>query len=475
MSRPSLRLAGFGLLALSCVVGTSLPRMASAQTKTDSETPGSESAPSRTDLTSFVRRLDDHFNAADPDGFLQHFDRSCQPIFYATLAGKTRQLARPGTQARSTVLTHITKGDVAVGLVRTQYVRQGKSMSRLQYVAIEQRGSRMIGRFSVIASPAAEQGVGHGPTFSCKACNYRIRYGNDWLAVPRLGSRARCMESVWLVSLVNDVYIETSVQVDDANVTARQALTNCVESDRGRKIAKEDLAFNPWRPSQLANKATNTVSSIRGLTRCPAGTVAEMNMVSTGQLRYLVVVRGMEQSLQTHRTAIDQVVDSFEILDLELTPQGIADKVRLVNIAHTGGGTFDKHNTYTSKKFLVAIDGPAGWTNQVRPGPWLFKLTYRPQKQSPDAEQFFTVVAYAKGSMRWTRKRVVHDFSSLKLAGKQWEAKSHGFERLTISRRTGILQFALHSDLLLVMRASTADPATRKLLREAMASARTIK
>ena len=225
------------------------------------------------------------------------------------------------------------------------------------------------------------------------------------------------------------------------------------------------------------------MSSIRSVRHCKKNQCAELNLIVMGRLRYLFVVRGEDQVLEQNRPAIERVLDSFRLLNPELTAEKLAARS---TILHTGAGDLRPDNTYTNEKYKVSITGPSGWTSSIRAGAWLFQLTYR----CPKTRAYLNVRALRPLGQEWSTTSVDRTIArGLKRTKRQIQSRrewkmnrASGFnscELLTscadTTRTDHLAYYAVRRDMLVILDGSFPNAAAFRLIEKAVASLRTLR
>lgn len=436
------------------------------------------------DANRFVRELDAAFNSRALDDYLGHFDSAAQPVFFTGMEKYIRALIECGRfTATSSVGKVYQRGEVAIAEVKTSLGSKQGSHATTHFLALSRRDQTrddkgIVGLFMIEADPAAVRGgAGRSNRFSCKACNYAIDFGDDWLAVPRPAARSRCMESLWLVSLRHPIFIEAAVHIGDKHLRAAQALDNSIRSRAGQDRVLEAKQTQHWMPAfAIRDGLPEGMSCVRRTCVCAANQPAQMNMVTMGRLRYLVVVRG--DVAAENRDEVEEVVNSFTILDPRLTA---AKMVRQSIFAHTGKGELSAENLYRNDSCRISLQGPSGWRGQINAGPWRFELVFRAPKTDAGCMRVRAHRAYGGP---WTRVKAEALIRSLTKtqgsAGAEkptadsivWQSVDD-FETAKVSTGSDqSLVVAFRPDLLLRINCRAATPAATQAIDKAVRSLR---
>jgi hypothetical protein len=346
------------------------------------------------------------------------------------------------------------------------------------YTVLAERDRTVRGLFAVEAHPfASAMGVGKTGVFACAACNYRLSFGADWLAVPRCPTRSQCMEALWLVSLTHDLHLDVAVHLGETAVSAETALRNCLESPRGKRqvtLAKPPR-FTAWQPSAAHLPAG--ASSQRCTTECRGGLVAEMNMIAIGRLRYLVVVRGPAAAIRNRRGDIDAILDSFRVLDPGITPDELAE---LATHGHSGKGVITD-NLYRNPRAGLELRGPAGWRPRISAGACMFAIGFtNPQRPG----SYLAAEAQGPVGGPWSEIRVggiiqrrieLAKAAGQKLQVGEWQSRGDLRVIELGVGDGGYGQYAFRPDVLLIINGHACDERDAATLRAAMTSVRSLK
>ncbi|MCA8958519.1 MAG: hypothetical protein KDC87_20750, partial [Planctomycetes bacterium] len=345
--------------------------------------PAPAQAPTEADATTLVQELDRAFNARNLGALLAHYVPDRQTHFFAAMRARLHALfLRDGLSACSRVLRFFHRGHTGIALVATELTAPSQRASLHTFTALRRQAGRVVALFSIDVDPRAAIEHAHGSSFACPACNYRIRFDDRWLAVPRAQSEGGCTEALWLVSLERDVFLDIGVTHCSAATDARHALDRILQAKRTARLLAEDDSATPsaWLPRGIPRRDTAdlgvAVSGARYQGSCRGGLAVDMHVLAAGRMVFLLAARGNPSALCAARAEVDAVLDSFELVDPKLTAAQMAERALRL---HTGGGTFDGPcgNRYRNPTHRVAITGPTGWDHQLRAGAFLFHLTFR--------------------------------------------------------------------------------------------------
>lgn len=356
--------------------------------------------PTLTEARELLVALDKNFNAGELQGYLEHFN----PLHtqnHRRLAERLAPILSSGELRReSEVIALRQVGNRAIALVSSQ------TWNPRDRVAWRSQDTEFLVSFrsdaetrALFSAEVDKQMLdllaehGQSGVFNCLACNYKIQSNDDWLLVPHNRLRAGCIESISFYSLYYDLCIDLSVHIDMEGTASAPA---AMLADLTQELrATEPKAWLP--PAYGAGKMSPPV----GLDGSQVdvshddGQRSLLRLAVYGPIRYLLAVRGSEQTLQDRQAELQTVLASFEIIDPIFSPGYIPSPDRPTHLI----GKLDDR-VYVGD--LVQFSGPEGWSAS-RTADWSqFHITYR----CPDGTGYVKVrgMPPPKGLDAWTRE-----------------------------------------------------------------------
>ena len=483
--QPLLRLAAVALSTLGSL--SAQPAASSGRTGPD---PTGAAA-----IRAMLTRLDQQFARGDRNGYLATFAPD-HPGAHAAFEHHLDRLL--GANAERSCSSLLVGAPVAIGprtVVRVQQsLRLGPSQApRLELVehsllAIDLRADGSAVPTLVIAVPPEWRGNPAGK-FRCDACNYEIGGAPGWLCTPVLGERACSLEAATFWLLGTDIACDVSVEIDPDAPTASAVAQRL--GDAMRQLAPELAAplVQPWRPLPAASEPVAGLSGARLELDLAAGDAdarsrVQLHVTAFGGLQHVLLVRGGERSLQTHAAAVQQLLASYRLLQLEVTAVEAAREA----LEHHTGGAFTG-STYRNLEYGVDLQGPAEWTTEQRPGGALFRVAWRSKDGS---RLWLTGHRVPAGLPRWDTRAadrwlsVLCEQQQLELvdAAVEWsppgdcggptralQAVPRGADRAIAPPRRWI-RLQVHDDLLLIADGFATNEADERLLRAALGTLR---
>ena len=451
--------------------------------------------PTRPDVTALFARLDDAFERGDADAFLAAFD-PVHPTLHARFATRIRQVLslRVSFERASELQRHWQLGPHGVSLVATTTrlaARQDLPPVREHALAVTRRTadeSTAITLYvdvdeSVLAQlPDADQPLTPKHAIRCSTCNYEIDAGQDWLMVPNAKQSSGCLESLTFFALDVDLSVELSIHLDRAPDPAPPAVrlvTLCRDRTGDADAAP---STEPWIPPAYTLGVTGPPPLLDGA-RCTIdedGTPhAELFLAVFGRVGYLFAVRGSAVTAERRSAAIGRLLDSFMLLDPELSPDTIAARI---TGDRQGGDLVD--GGYVNRRFGVRCDAPGAWQPRLAAAHYAFDVVF----SCPADHGHMRVKGMEppRGMERWTRAaadRMVR--STLERAGLRvvedsgWQGAADGFDaqREIVARRGDAdpryaLRLGFAPDLLVLAEADANTAHGLRLAREAFGSLR---
>lgn len=443
--------------------------------------------PAREAAERLATNLDRAFAAGSVDGYLQRFaDRSWLPMILERRR-LDRLLAAGTLRRRSRVVEVRRSDDRYVALLERTYECPDSGQRALSHAyLVFEVSPRPRARFEVSSERPRSSRIDARGVFTCRACNYRIGTADGWLAVEHAPLRTGCVETVSFYSLHHDLCVEVSVRFGATPIPARRALEELLErlaTSLGVRAIGDVEAWTPPAcrgPSALP--PTMRGARVRASWR-PAGAprVVVLHLLTHGRLCYVLAAHGTETSLQRGGPALEELLATFELVDPDRTAEELDDLARR---AHTGGGVLHGE-AFHNEAHHVRFRGPAGWSAELRPGPWAFSVRY----VCPHEGGVLEVTGYAPppGFSRWTpwaadadlerlRRRaaleVVNDTGWQENAGvgparRDVTLRPPGPER---GPRELIVRLVRYGDLLVVATGRVLDDSAREVMRRALDS-----
>lgn len=434
--------------------------------------------------------LDGAFAAGSVEGYLQRFaDRSWLPMLL-----QRRRLARlmsAGTlRRRSRVLEVRRFGDRHVALLERVYecvgAAEGARTARSHAYLVFQDGARPRARFEIACGRPHSRHIDPEGVFTCPACNYRIGAPGEWLVVEHAPQRTGCVESVSFYALRHDLCLEVSVRFGTAPKPARRVLEEQVELLAAHLGARAIGPVQPWLPvsCRRPGAARAAMRGARARLRWrPADRPREvlLHVLTHGRRRYVLAAHGTEESLRRNGAILEALLDTFELVDPSRGERELDD---LASRAHTGGGVLHQ-TTFRNEAHHIRFRGPAGWSAELRPGPWAFGVRYT----CPSERGVLDVLGYEPppGFTQWTQPAADADLDRLRRRAKLevvsdsgWRAPAdQGPERRDVVLRPSaprpgpqelIVRLVRYQDLLVVATARIFDGSVRDVVRRALDS-----
>jgi hypothetical protein len=445
-----------------------------------------------------LSKLDQRFNAADAEGYLQLL-HSHQPLLLDRHSRRIRTQISHRTQRRSALVSRLVEiGDFHAGTVvseLTQPTVPGANALRQQFVWVFRHNTAgALEAVEVSEYPAHEPVVEPSAepllrAYHCKACNYGIGPADGWLCVPIGRSHTHGIEGATFILLGSDVALDLNVQFDSAG---SDAATVC------RRLARQlaDHAANgqpgmvePWPALDAAYPAgmPGSVSTARVVVDVGSERLV-LHCVVQGKLRHLLLLRGERESLRRHATAISALLASYRLIRTEAD----AGQLAAAALLHHTGATLDRNGHFECDRHDVELDGPAGWTGQLDCKGNAFQCVWRAVEGQ--GELRLTGIQAPSSLAAWTEKSadawLRHFLGSLQALGDVVTERDSGWQDLSsndshereieLSIELGgvlthrILRVQQHQGLLVVCDAQLGSNTPRDPVLTAVASLRSL-
>ena len=428
-------------------------------------------SPTFSQIDRLAQQLDGAFGRGDLGEYFDLFaGSSLHQQHQAQLRARFEELLLfKGITLETMVANQPTRGDVGIVVLETSVMGAEGSTSLFSYVAFRKQNDETQLLFTLEA-PNDKLNV-QAQSFSCPPCNFSIAFDNEWFAIPVRPAQSGCMEAMLLLSLKHDISLEAAVEVKDQAVDARGAISRFLAKARetGQLNETSEPVFMPWQPATIPDPMPVGMTSMRCVCQCSEGNSAELNLISVGQLQYLVVVRGPQETIDTHRADVDKVLDSFQLINPDLSASELSTgSIR----AHTGGGSLEG-STYTNPTVKVSFSGPEGWLGSISAGSYIFKVDY----QCLDSGSTLMVAAYEPPpgeSWTWEPAGEFARRHFPRFETGAWQKKN---DLLWCEAKTQdeLFRVAIRSDVLLIMKGRATISVAKSLIQSAMTTLSSIR
>jgi hypothetical protein len=457
-------------------------------------------------VADLAQELDAAFERGDAEAYLARFDlrharlrAKLDERIRAVLGGAAR-LAR-----RSEVSRHWERGEFTVALVRSRTSNPARAdLGSLEEHALwAVRGPDDAPRITLAVEveaahlemvPDASDPLQPKHLFRCRACNYTIDAGDQWLMVPTCNARIGCLESLSFYSLQHDLAADLSIHLADGETvpTPRTMLEDLLEDLPEDLPAGEPGRAGPGRPARPAidpwlppmYRPDNRPTYLDGARVVLQGgdQRAEVHLATYGRLGYLMVVHGPAEIVERNRGAIDRLMGTFTLQDPALEPEQVVLRIT----QERQGGLLDG-GEYRNTRFGVRFTGPEDFGARMAASHYAFEVRWT--RSDGTASVRLKALTPPNGMERWSVAAaertvkiacdrgglVVDDPGAWQLAttsadggGGPDPAMSAGFarERWIRAREGGsgaapaiLLRLALDEDLLVIVEARAESPA----------------
>ncbi len=244
--------------------------------------------------------------------------------------------------------------------------------------------------------------------FSCGHCNYSLSAPKGWLMVPHRSAIVGCVEAVSFHSLTDDVSVDVAVHVGEPDANAEELLSRLLLH---RLKGKQSPEINAWVPAAYnllaASQAGDANSSITKTAKHSAqekprtqekqiakllaegvlrgavatlvsegegeGDIEHVHLVCHGPMQYLIVSHAPAagSSDEALSRASNEVIDSFMIQNLQLSPDDLLERVRRHSRCRMEGSnlTFE-HPEIGALSFRL----PGSWTGSLKTNHFLIDM-----------------------------------------------------------------------------------------------------
>ena len=478
-ARPAL------VAALSCSLAGTQPL--AAQATTNAHCPG---------ISAVLSRLDELFGAGDVDGYLAAF----QPDSPQAHAARQRRLqCLLGADPRPRLVSSLAGEPRQIGdrtVVRVRHDLRRATGTAPDTTTHEWREDTMLalrkaadGSFVAtfeVTIPADVHCL-RDDKFRCPPCNYEIGGAPGWLCVPLEREAGHSLETVAFWRIGTDVVCEIAVQVDTDRPPAKTVAHRLADTLLGAASPGSSHVVEAWTPPAHAGDAPRNCDGARveiELPAPPGKQLLVLHVMTLGPLQHVLLARGSEKAMLASAAALQQLLRTYRLLDLDPEHALTAYKVFL---HHTGGALED--GVYRNPVHHVECRGPAGWTGKQRCGGTAFHVHWEsPRGSKLDLMAFRRPVGITKWSpasaIAWLRYLTATVAATLPSdpAAFVWKedgacggvsccvACTSSAGKSTSSARA--LHIVVRDDLLIVLDARTNDAADQTAVIDAMRSLR---
>ena len=213
--------------------------------------------------------------------------------------------------------------------------------------------------------------------FQCAGCNYSIDAPkNRWLLVPQPAHFFGGMESIAYYALDADLSIQIVVRTDPGPTLEAAALLDrwvMGVTDRTRQT-HQDAEIEPWLPEGIEAVDGMSGAKVRLNYARPDKSnerASVFHLLSLGDLQYLIDVHGSSDALERHLPDTREILNSFRLLDTDLTAQEMAVRARRRMAKGKLVG-----NVYTNERCHVRFEAPSGWEGSHHGSSDLFEVYF---------------------------------------------------------------------------------------------------
>lgn len=213
--------------------------------------------------------------------------------------------------------------------------------------------------------------------FRCPPCNYEVGGVPGWLCVPVRGDRAHALEAVSFHLLGSDVVVDVSVEFA---AEPRPAATWAAQLAGSLQSLAGAIRLHPveaWVPPAHRSAVPKHLDAARLVLDLPKdgideqGAAALLHVALFGGLQHVLLLRGSKTSLQKHAAAVDALLGSYRLLQVDDQAVHAATEA----LAHHCGGLVEG-SRYKNVLYDLVLQGPEGWTLQQRTGGAAFRAVW---------------------------------------------------------------------------------------------------
>lgn len=437
--------------------------------------------PTESQAKALLGKIDSAFNAQDLEALLGQF-RPTHKTLAAQLEARMRAVMGFGARLHrdSEIVKFKQRHGRGIALVRctTRCLRNPRLQHREHCYLVA--GPDLKAELMVPVNDHALAQM-DSERFRCPACNYAFGGSSHWLGVPAWPDQTGCMESLTFIALGQDLVAEVSVHVLDNVLPADKALLELLEGMKELPWldAARATKVRRWLPPAYAQgKAPKHLDGARCQVPLRDGSTADVRLATFGPVRYLMVVQGRRELLESRKALIQDLLKGFELLD---TSKGPTEICRLSLQTHTGGGCI-KGNTYEHPAYDLEMTAPEGWKGTAYASRHLFRVQFECQAgagnlllQAMAPPVGFTTWPVEKANQLFLYSCADRELEPTTDTGWQRGARDLRWREAQSRRnaddqRLRITRLAISREILVLMAGEARDQAALEAIRKAMGS-----